>query len=132
MHHPMEASQIAHSDSEPLKDLLTPLLVAPGSVDLVLTGHNHVYERRKIRDGVQHITIGNGGALSHGTFEEDPNRVVGFNEESCFGWMEFSAGEIHFRAVSGIGGGVDDVILRRTNDATRLVAIDMRSRPSSE
>ncbi|MBI3737049.1 glycosyltransferase family 39 protein [Candidatus Sumerlaeota bacterium] len=131
MHHPMKASQIAHAENEPLDDMLTPIISGPNGIDLVLTGHNHVYERRKITDGVQHITIGNGGALSFAQFEADANRVVGYNAASCFGILEFKADELHFRAVDSEGEAVDDVLLKKTGDASRLTAIETGAGASS-
>ncbi len=126
LHHPMDASEIGHGPEPSIYDLIEETLVGesgePGA-HLILTGHNHVYERRVVRDGIQHVTIGNGGALSGSSkFPDDPGRAVGYNDASCFSWMEISAESIRFRAINEYGEEVDDFILKQKPANTGVIA----------
>ncbi|HVQ86786.1 MAG TPA: metallophosphoesterase [Actinomycetes bacterium] len=61
-HHPLQTSGEYYGNADTLADA-KPLwtLVAKGGGDLVLNGHDHIYERFKKLDGVQQFTVGTGG-----------------------------------------------------------------------
>ena len=64
MHHPLYSSGKHGSDMD-LREILEPVLVA-GGADLVLSGHDHNYERTTPQRGIVHVVTGGGGrALRH-------------------------------------------------------------------
>ena len=58
--HPPAYTFSFHSPDQSLRADLAPILARRG-VKLVMTGHNHLYERFQV-DGVVHLTVGGGGA----------------------------------------------------------------------
>ncbi len=64
-HHPLYSSGRTHGSDEGLRAALEPLFTANG-VDLVLTGHDHIYERIKPQQGIVHFVAGSGGKLRKG------------------------------------------------------------------
>lgn len=61
-HHPLYSSGRTHGSNEGLRKTLEPMFTAHG-VDLVLTGHDHIYERMKPQHGILHFVAGSGGKL---------------------------------------------------------------------
>lgn len=113
-HIPMQASDISHGTSKSDYRALKEIITAPDGIDLVLTGHNHVYERRVPVDDVLHVTVGSSGKLDDDQrFEEDAGRVVGFNAERAFAWMQVYPHELRFRAVSQSGKVIDRFVYTR-------------------
>ena len=59
-HHPLYSSGKRHGSDEQLRDALEPVFRQHG-VDLVLTGHDHLYERVKPQHDIVHFVAGSGG-----------------------------------------------------------------------
>ena len=59
-HHPIESSQAVHAIDTRVSNIIQPIVEAAG-VDLVIQGHNHLYERHNPINGVHYITTGGGG-----------------------------------------------------------------------
>ena len=112
IHYPLLASQIAHGGAPALYEVLHPLLSGPHGVDMVLSGHNHVYERRKLTDGVLHVTLGNSCESEDDKFPPDPERALGYNEDLCFGLMEIQPDLLKFDVQNRRGQTVDQFELR--------------------
>ena len=66
-HHPMYASGM-HGSDEILKGQLEPLFVKHG-VNVVLTGHEHFYERIKPQKGIQYFVAGSSAKLRKGDID---------------------------------------------------------------
>ncbi|MCE5228480.1 metallophosphoesterase [bacterium] len=121
-HIPMVASNVLHADNPDTFDLLDKLMLN-GGVDMVLSGHNHLYERRRLLDGIQYVTIGSGGHVSDDfEFPPDKNRAVGYNKACCFSWMEITPDAIHFQVRNETGMLVDEFRLSRGVDGRVQVA----------
>lgn len=72
---PMSCS--AHTANKGVVEAWLPLF--RGRVDLVLTGHNHTYERFRGNDGIPYVTAGGGGAVLYPSRTDrcsGPGRVV--------------------------------------------------------
>lgn len=74
MHHPPFSSG-KHGDNRKLQGTLVPVLARCG-VDLVLSGHDHDYERFKPIDGVTYVVSGAGGAGLYGFKDVSPRSAV--------------------------------------------------------
>lgn len=64
-HHPVYSAGTTHGSTPGLADKLHGLFVDSG-VDLVLTGHDHVYSLSEDKDGLRYVVTGGGGARSYG------------------------------------------------------------------
>jgi 4-amino-4-deoxy-L-arabinose transferase len=90
-----------------LRRLLEPIFV-DGGVDVVIAGHNHVYQRFRPRQGVNYFTAGSGGELDRGQLlPGDPDLLAGEDQTNVALILEFSGDECHFRAINCIGQEVD-------------------------
>lgn len=85
-------------------------------VDLVLTGHDHNYQRFDPRGGVTHVVAGGGGAplydidaCTHG----EPPMAVGVDDVHSFVAVRATGTVLRITAVSVTGAVLDDTRLRR-------------------
>ena len=115
-HHPLYSSARKHGSSLDLRKVLEPMFVKYG-VNLVLAGHDHVYERVKPQQGIYHFVSGAGGSLRRGNLRSSPITAVGFDADYHFVLMEIDGPDIHFQAVSRTGATVDSGVLHRGGGA---------------
>ncbi|RKZ30259.1 hypothetical protein DRQ33_08020 [bacterium] len=87
VHRPFYSSGY-HGREEEMAAVLEPLLVANG-VDLVLQGHDHMYERVFPQDGVHYIVTGGGGA--------PPSPVVLWRDWTAFGYNLYHHLDCHYK-----------------------------------
>ncbi len=123
LHTPLEATEFHHGPSGQLRHLLQPVM---GEVDVVFSGHNHIYERREIVDGTLHVTSGSGGQLTTGTMTPDKGRAVGYNKLGSFVQMEINGGAMALTVRNENGHTVDHVILRSDADGSGFEIEDGR------
>lgn len=111
-HHPLYSSGGAHGSSTELRGLLEPLFVKYG-VQVVLSGHDHSYERVKPQKGVNYFTAGSGGKLVRGNLRNTDFKAAGFDQDCAFLVMEISGDQLFFQAVSRTGTTVDSGVITR-------------------
>jgi len=68
-HHPLYSSGDRHGSDLRLRDVLEPLLIKY-NVSVVLTGHDHFYERVKPQKGITYFVTGSGGQLRKGNIDQ--------------------------------------------------------------
>lgn len=107
LHHPMQASDLAHGPDPELYRLLKPIITGSKDVDLVLTGHNHIYERREVVDGILHMTIGNGGQYEKEELPEDSSRKSGFTGHLAFADIEIHDDILRIQVIDESGNVAD-------------------------
>ncbi len=128
-HVPMVASDVLHGRNSQMLDLYDEIM-QDGKIDLVLSGHNHLYERRELRNGIQYLTVGCGGHVDRSfQFPEDNRRVIGYNSACCFSWMEVTRDRIHLRVRNEDGRPVDEFSLVRGK--RRRLKVEEYPRPAS-
>lgn len=113
-HHPLYSSGGAHGSDERLRSRLEPLFVKHG-VNLVLAGHDHIYERVKPQQGITHFVAGSGGKLRPGDAgggKAFSARVV--DNTHVFLTMEIDGDRLVFNAIAADGRVVDAGEIRRT------------------
>jgi acid phosphatase len=89
MHHPLYSSARTYPSDSSMIQLLEPIFLNNG-VDIVLYGHNHVYERLRPIHGIQYITAGSGGQLRKGNLvPASPLRIAGNDIENVGLILEF-------------------------------------------
>ena len=114
MHHPLYSDGRFHGSDLTLRERLQPLLDARG-VNVVFSGHDHVYERVTPKDGVAYFVMGSSGQLrSHG-LRQTSDVAKGFDTDRGFMIVEVSGDRLFFQTVSRTGetvdsGGIDRII----------------------
>jgi 3',5'-cyclic AMP phosphodiesterase CpdA len=111
-HHPLYTSGGYHDASKELRGLLEPLFVRYG-VQVVFSGHNHVYERVKPQKGIVHFTEGSSGSLRKGNLKKTALTAVGYDQDRTFMLVEIAGDELHFQTISRTGKTVDSGVIRR-------------------
>jgi 3',5'-cyclic AMP phosphodiesterase CpdA len=111
-HHPVYSSAGRHGSDTALRDQLEPLFLKY-SVDLVLTGHDHVYERTKPQKGVQYFVVGNSAKLRKGDLENIGITAKGFDTGYGFMLAEIDGDQIHFQVLSDQSRTIDSGVVLR-------------------
>ena len=123
-HHPLYSSGDKHGADEVLRDQLEPLFVKHG-VDVVLTGHEHFYERIKPQQGIHYFIAGSAAKLRKGNIGNSEITAKGFDEGYAFLLMEIVGDELYFQGISETGKTID------SGKLTRRGAIKTSSRDGS-
>jgi hypothetical protein len=111
-HHPIYTSGRYRAGARTLRLMLEPILVA-GDVDVVLAGHEHVYERVQPQRGISYFTSGGAGSLRRGDLRPSTIVARGFDQDYHFMLMEVSGNELYFQAISRTGRTVDAGVISR-------------------
>ena len=112
-HHALYSSARFHGSDKGLRKVLEPLFVAHG-VDVVIAGHDHVYERIHPQQGIYHFTEGASGALRRGDLKPSAITAKGFDADRSFLLFEIAGDDLYFQAVSRTGLVVDSGVIHRT------------------
>jgi predicted MPP superfamily phosphohydrolase len=116
-HHPVYSSGDKHGSDAALRDQLEPLFLKHG-VDLVLTGHEHFYERLKPQKGIHYIISGSAAKLRRGNIARSALTAKGFDQGYAFLVMEIVGDQLHFQAITDDGRTVDSGSVQRRVDKT--------------
>jgi len=112
-HHPPYSSGGRHGSDEVVREALEPLFVKY-NVSVVLTGHDHVYERVKPQSGVVYFVVGSGGQLRSGDLNRPSTLTArGFDTDRAFMAAEIHGNEMFFNAISRRGTVVDSGVITR-------------------
>ncbi len=111
-HHPLYTSGRYRSGARSLRLALEQTLVK-GDVDVVLSGHEHFYERLHPQRGVSYFISGAAGALRQGDIRQSDLTAAGFDADCHFLLMEVSGDELYFQAISRTGATVDAGVIDR-------------------
>jgi 3',5'-cyclic AMP phosphodiesterase CpdA len=118
-HHPLYSSGGRHGSDMALRDQLEPLFLKY-SVDVVLSGHDHFYERIKPQKGIQYWVVGGSAKLRSGDIGSTGLTAKGFDTGYSFMAVEIAGDEWHFQTISDQGKTVDSgVIKRRATPTTK-------------
>jgi len=112
-HHPLYSSGKTHGSSLESRATLEPIFVQNG-VSVVLTGHDHIYERIKLEQGIQHFVIGSGGSLRRGDLARTDLTEKGYDQDYVFMLAEIAGDEMYFSAVNRRGQVIDSGVVRRS------------------
>jgi hypothetical protein len=109
-HHPLYSHGKAHGPDLDLRRRLEPLLLRY-RVQVVFTGHEHVYERLRPQKGIYYFVLGNSGALRPHNLRRSPDTEKGFDSDCGFGLVEIAGTHLHFQVVSRTGATIDSGII---------------------
>ncbi len=106
-HHPLYTSGRYTTAARFLRIALEPILLE-GNVDVVLTGHEHFYERMHPQRGIAYFISGGAGSLRKGDIRR-PSAIMarGFDTDFHFMMMEISGDTLYFQAISRKGETID-------------------------
>lgn len=117
MHHPLYTSGRYSSAARGFRTVLEPILVE-GDVDVVLSGHEHFYERLVPQRGISYFISGGGGALRKGDIRRPSELLAaGYDDDCHFVMMELSGDELYFQAIGRNGDTVDAGVIVRGDAA---------------
>ena len=112
-HHPPYSSGDRHGSDTRLREVLEPLFIKH-NVSVVLTGHDHFYERVKPQKGIVYFVVGSGGQLRKGNIDKRSGLTAAGNDQDlAFMVAEINGDEMWFNAVSRLGQVIDSGVITR-------------------
>jgi len=109
-HHPLYTTARRGPEVE-LRRVLEPIFI--NKVNVVFSGHEHVYERLKPQKGIQYFTAGGAAKLRSGDNRKGELTSATFDTDRSFMLVEIAGKELHFQAISRAGKIVDEGVIRR-------------------
>jgi Calcineurin-like phosphoesterase len=111
-HHPLYSDGGRHGSEVDLRVVLEPLFIKYG-VNVVYSGHDHVYERLKPQNGIYYFVSGSAGQLRKGDLKKSGLTAVGFDQDQSFMLNEITGDDLYFQAISRTGTTIDTGSIRR-------------------
>ena len=112
-HHPLYSSGETHGSAELQRGLLEPVFMKYG-VNVVLTGHEHFYERIKPQKGIAYFIIGSSAKLRKGDLAKSELTAYGNDTDYAFMLMEIVGDELFFQTINQKGVTLDTGSIKRT------------------
>jgi predicted phosphodiesterase len=120
-HHPLYSSGKTHGSDRDLRAVLEPIFEKYG-VNVVLSGHDHIYERTYPQNGILYFVVGSSGKLRSGDVRNDSMKASGFDSDRSFMVAEIAGDEFYFQAISRTGQTVDSGVFKRQQASTGAAA----------
>jgi hypothetical protein len=111
-HHPLYSDGGRHGSEVDLRVILEPLFVKYG-VNVVYSGHDHVYDRIKPQKGIYYFVSGSAGQLRKGDLHATALTAVGYDQDQSFMLNEVVGDDLFFQVISRIGKTVDSGTIHR-------------------
>jgi len=111
-HHPLYSDGGRHGSEVDLRVRLEPIFLKYG-VNVVYSGHDHIYERLKPQKGISYFVCGAGGELRQGDLKRSAMTAAGFDQDRSFMLNEIAGDGLFFQVVSRTGQTVDQGVIRR-------------------
>jgi predicted phosphodiesterase len=116
-HHPLYSSGLTHGSSVDLRKMLEPLFVRYG-VNVVFSGHDHIYERIKPQQGITYFVSGSAGSLRKGDYgKPQAFSATGFDRDFEFMLVEIDGSKMYFQAISRTGQTIDSGVVENAKAA---------------
>jgi 3',5'-cyclic AMP phosphodiesterase CpdA len=109
-HHPLYSDGKTHGPSLDLRRQLEPIFLSHG-VSLVLSGHEHFYERIKPQGGITYIILGNSGRLRPHDIRPSQETEKAFDTDRSFMLVEIAGDRLYFQTISRKGETIDSGVL---------------------
>jgi 3',5'-cyclic AMP phosphodiesterase CpdA len=116
-HHPLYSSGETHGSADVQRELLEPLFLKHG-VDVVITGHEHFYERIKPQKGVTYFIVGSSAKLRKGDLRKSDLTASGNDSDYAFMLIEIDGDDMYFQAISDKAVTLDAGRIRRAEATT--------------
>jgi 3',5'-cyclic AMP phosphodiesterase CpdA len=110
-HHPLYSSCLKHGSDFHLRACLEPLFVKYG-MNVVFSGHDHVYERLKPSQGVYYFVTGAAGQLRKGNINrDDPAFAAGNDSMNSFVYATVNRERLVVEAIGLDGERLDEAVI---------------------
>jgi hypothetical protein len=114
-HHPPYSAAHFHGPDLDVRKRLVPVF-EKHSVNVVLSGHEHVYERIKPQRGIYYFVLGNAGQLRAHDLRPSPETAKGFDTDCAFMLMEISD-QLYFQTIARTGITIDSGVIENRTKA---------------
>jgi predicted MPP superfamily phosphohydrolase len=111
-HHPLYSSGETHGSADLQREKLEPVFVKYG-VNVVLTGHEHFYERIKPQKGIAYFILGSSAKVRRGDIQKTDLTEKGFDQGYTFMLIEIAGDDLYFQTVSDKSETVDTGTIHR-------------------
>ena len=111
-HHPLYSDGGRHGSEVDLRVTLEPLFMKYG-VNVVYSGHDHIYERLKPQNGIYYFVSGSGGQLRPGDLKKSGMTAAGFDSDQTFMLNEIDGDDLYFQVLTRTGKTVDSGSIHR-------------------
>lgn len=111
-HHPLYSSGGVHGSEVDLRVTLEPLFVKYG-VNVVYSGHDHIYERVKPQKGIYYFVVGSSGQLRPGDLKKTALTAAGADQDQVFLLNEVDKDELSYQAITRLGKTIDSGVITR-------------------
>ena len=111
-HHPIYTSGRYQAGARALRFSLESILVE-GEVDVVLSGHEHFYERLLPQRGIFYFVSGAAGSLREGDIRRTGLTARGFDTDYHFMLFEVTGDALYFQAIARGGQTIDAGVIER-------------------
>jgi 3',5'-cyclic AMP phosphodiesterase CpdA len=111
-HHPLYSDGGRHGSEIELRVKLEPLFVKYG-VNVVYSGHDHIYERLVPQKGITYFVAGASGELRQGDLRRSTSMAAGFDRDRSFMLNEVAGEDLFFQVISRTGAMVDRGVIHR-------------------
>ena len=110
-HHPPYSSARKHGSDGQLREIVEPIFLKYG-VNLVLAGHDHVYEHIKPQKGIYYFVSGAGGQLRTGDVKQSSELIEkSYDRDMHFMLFEVDGDRLYFQTISRTGETIDSGVL---------------------
>lgn len=110
-HHPIYTAATRGPSLE-LRTVLEPLFLKYG-VNVVFTGHEHLYERLKPQKGIHYFVAGGSAKLRRGDLQKSAQTEVGYDNDRTFMLVEIAGDTLHFQTLTRSGTTIDKGAIQR-------------------
>ena len=111
-HHPLYSDGGTHGPSVDVRVAFEPLFITYG-VNVVFSGHDHIYERLTPQKGIYYFVEGASGQLRKGDTKRSATTAAAFDTAESFMLVEIDGNRLSFQAISRAGMTVDSGIIQR-------------------
>ncbi len=115
-HHPLYSSGETHGSADLQREQLEPVFLKHG-VNVVLTGHEHFYERIKPQKGIAYFITGSSAKLRKGDLARSELTAKGWDTGYAYMLMEISGDDLFFQTLSETGATIDSGTIHRVGKA---------------
>jgi 3',5'-cyclic AMP phosphodiesterase CpdA len=114
-HHPLYSDGKTHGPTVDLRSQIEPIFLAHG-VKLVLSGHEHFYERLKPQKGINYIVLGSSGQLRPHDVRPSQDTGKAFDTDRAFMLVEIAGDQLYFQTIARTGETVDSGVFSVTGE----------------
>jgi predicted phosphodiesterase len=117
LHHPVYTSGRYTLAARGIRFALETAFVN-GGVDVVFSGHEHIYERAEMQNGILYFVTGGAGSLREGDAKPSPMIARGYDRDYHFMLAEITDDGFYFQAINRLGMTIDSGVLRKPTEDT--------------